>query len=72
MTSIEAVAVSLLSRWYAVRARLLDDRGEGVISMAIAVLVVAFVGAAAFVVFRNLLDSAGSKATTQVNNLGNG
>jgi hypothetical protein len=47
-----------------------DDRGEGVISTAIAVLIVAFLGAAMYVVFTQILDSSGSKASTQVNNIG--
>lgn len=47
-----------------------DDRGEGVISTAIAVLIVAFLGAAMYVVFTQILDTSGSKASTQVNNIG--
>jgi hypothetical protein len=39
--------------------------------MAIAILIVAVIGAAAFAVFRNILDGAGAKASTQVNNIGN-
>jgi len=50
--------------------RLAGDAGEGVISTAIAVLIVAFLGAAMYVVFRNLLDSSGSKANDQVNQIG--
>lgn len=47
-----------------------DDRGEGVISTAIAVLIVAFLGAAMYVIFTQILISSGSKASTQVNNIG--
>ena len=55
------------------RARVrLDDRGEGVISTAIAVLIVAFLGAAMYVVFTQILTSSGSKASTEVNNIGGG
>ena len=55
------------------RARIhLDDRGEGVISTAIAVLIVAFLGAAMYVVFTQILTSSGSKASTEVNNIGGG
>ena len=50
--------------------RLAGDAGEGVISTAIAVLIVAFLGAAMYVVFRNLLESSGSKANDQVNQIG--
>ena len=49
-----------------------DDRGEGVISTAIAVLIVAFLGAAMYVIFTQILTSSGSKASTQVNNIGGG
>ena len=47
-----------------------DDRGEGVISTAIAVLIVAFLGAAMYVIFTQILTSSGAKASTQVNNIG--
>ena len=50
----------------------LDDRGEGVISTAIAVLIVAFLGAAMYVIFTQILTSSGSKASTEVNNIGGG
>ena len=49
-----------------------DDRGEGVISTAIAVLIVAFLGAAMYVIFTQILTSSGSKASTEVNNIGGG
>lgn len=47
-----------------------DDRGEGVISTAIAVLIVAFLGAGMYVLFSQILTSSGAKASTQVNNIG--
>jgi hypothetical protein len=50
--------------------RLKGDAGEGVISTAIAVLIVAFLGAAMYLVFQNLLESSGSKANDQVNQIG--
>ena len=49
-----------------------DDRGEGVISTAIAVLIVAFLGAAMYVIFTQILTSSGSNASTQVDNIGGG
>ena len=49
-----------------------DDRGEGVISTAIAVLIVAFLGAAMYVIFTQILTSSGSKASTTVDNIGTG
>ena len=68
---VNQLTATILSWSYAARSRWHDERGEGVISMAIAVLIVAFIGAAAFVLFRNLLSGAGAKASTQVNNIGN-
>ena len=54
-----------------VRHRLrIDDRGEGVISTAIAVLIVAFLGASMYVIFTQILTSSGSKASQQVNDIG--
>jgi hypothetical protein len=47
-----------------------DDRGEGVVSMAIAILIIAFIGAAAWVLFKGVLDGAGSKAKDQINQIG--
>ena len=38
--------------------------------MAIAVLIVAFLGVAAFAVFNGLLDGAGDRASTQVDRIG--
>jgi hypothetical protein len=55
-----------------VRERFGDDRGEGVISTAIAVLIVAFLGAAMYVIFTQILTSSGSKASTTVDNIGAG
>jgi hypothetical protein len=49
-----------------------DDRGEGVISTAIAVLIVAFLGAALYLIFTQILSSSGSKASTTVDNIGTG
>jgi hypothetical protein len=47
-----------------------DERGEGVISTAIAVLIVALIGVGALVAFRALVTDAGNNARTQVNNYG--
>ena len=40
-----------------------DERGEGVISAAIAVLIMAFVGVAAFVAYRGIMGSVTEKTT---------
>ncbi len=47
-----------------------DDRGEGVISMAIAVLIVAFLGAAAWLAFKGLLEGTKEKAEAQIARVG--
>lgn len=58
---------SLLSApaWARARVRL-DERGEGVVSAAIAVLVMAFLGAAMYVGFKQTLGSAQEKTDNQV------
>ena len=68
---LDRLAATLVATWLTIRHRLFEDRAEGVISMAIAILIVAVIGATAFVLFRNILNGAGAKASTQVNNIGN-
>jgi len=51
--------------WMRARTRL-DEHGEGVVSAAIAVLVMAFLGAAMYVAFKQTLGSAQKKTDTQV------
>jgi hypothetical protein len=55
--------VTIIDRWK-------DERGEGVISTALAVLIVAFLGLAAYKLFNTLVTSSGSKAQTQVDQYG--
>lgn len=55
--------------WIRARTRL-DERGEGVVSAAIAVLVMAFLGAAMYVGFKQTLGSAQKKTDTQVECIG--
>lgn len=50
--------------------RRMGDRGEGVISAAIAVLIVAFLGAAMWFAFETIWDGAETKIETQVNRIG--
>lgn len=52
------------------RDRMVDDRGEGVISMAIAILIIATIGAAMYLLFQGLAESTGNKAEDQINNIG--
>lgn len=68
-----AIRSSLWVRTIAERIRELGDgaeRGEGVISAAIAVLIMAFLGAAAWLAFKGIFDSASSKAESQVDQIG--
>lgn len=48
-----------------------DDRGEGVISAAIAVLVMAFLGALMWVGFKAIFTKAQTKTDNQVEQIGN-
>lgn len=47
-----------------------DDRGEGVISAAIAVLIMAFLGALMWVAFKSIWVNAEHNTRTQVNSIG--
>ncbi len=50
--------------------RLTGDRGEGVISAAIAVLIVAFLGALMWVAFRSIWEDAEQQTRDQVGTIG--
>lgn len=50
--------------------RITGDRGEGVISTAIAVLIVAFIGAAMWVAFNGIWTDAEANIETEVNSIG--
>lgn len=52
------------------RRRHRSERGEGVISTAIAVLVVAFLGVAMWVGFKAIFDDAATTTRTQVQQVG--
>lgn len=58
----------------ALRARALDhlrpEAGEGVISTAIAVLIMALLGAAMWVAFRGVFDAASERTVDNVNQIG--
>ncbi|MEZ5266413.1 MAG: hypothetical protein R2755_32520 [Acidimicrobiales bacterium] len=64
------IAVTSTRRRLTDRLAATDERGEGVISMAIAVLIVAFLGAAAWLAFKGLLDGTKEKAETQIAKVG--
>jgi len=48
----------------------IDERGEGVISAAIAVLILAFIGALLWVAFKDIFDSTTDKTKDQVDQIG--
>lgn len=50
--------------------RLVGDRGEGVISTAIAVLIIAFIGAAMWVAFDRIWDGAEANIEGEVDRIG--
>ncbi|MFP4312184.1 MAG: hypothetical protein ACLFS9_09440 [Nitriliruptoraceae bacterium] len=50
--------------------RLRDEAGEGVISTAIAVLIMAIIGGLMWVAFQAVFDSASDQITTEVEQIG--
>jgi hypothetical protein len=52
------------------RGRAEDERGEGVISMAIAILIVSFLGVAAWLAFKGILDGTEDKVQSGVEQVG--
>lgn len=64
------LAVRALVAWQIVRRRLLDEAGEGVISTAIAVLIMALIGLAMWQLFDRVFTNAGSEIESNVNNIG--
>jgi hypothetical protein len=65
------LALRRAARW--ARARVgADERGEGVISAAIAVLIMAFLGAAMWVIFRQILADSGSRTDSTLDQIGGG
>ena len=47
-----------------------DERGEGVISAAIAVMIMAFLGAAMWLAFKGIFDDAATSTSKQVSEIG--
>jgi hypothetical protein len=47
-----------------------NERGEGVISAALAVLIVAFLAAAMWVAYKKLFDDAATTTATQITKIG--
>jgi hypothetical protein len=52
------------------RVRLRDERGEGVISTAIAVLIIAFIGAAMWVAFNAIWNDSEDRIRDNVEEIG--
>jgi len=69
-TYLLVLTVPALRAWGSVRVAR-DDRGEGVISTAIAVLVVAFLGALMWVGFKQLWSTTKDKTDQQITQIGN-
>ncbi|QBI20039.1 hypothetical protein ER308_11025 [Egibacter rhizosphaerae] len=53
-----------------VAARRHEERGEGVVSVAIAVLIIAFLGVALWLIFDALVDDVGDDIETQIEEIG--
>lgn len=66
-----AVQGAALGLWDRVADRLdrTDERGEGVISAAIAVLIMAVIGAAMYVAYRALFNQTSASVTDKVNQI---
>lgn len=67
------LTIRLAARWAtqrAVFAERFDDRGEGVISTALAVLIVAFLGVAAYALFDQLVADSGNAASEHIKSYG--
>ena len=63
--------VSVSAAKAVVRDRLVrDEAGEGVISAAIAVLIMAFLGALMWIAFKQIFANASDKTANQVNQIG--
>ncbi len=75
MTSTLSLRIGLawaqaLSATASVPGRLRGDRGEGVISAAIAVLIVAFLGALMWVAFKSIWEDTEATTRQQVGQIG--
>ncbi len=57
-------------RMSSLRDRLTADAGEGVISTAIAVLIMALLGAAMWIAFRGIFDGASQRTGSAVDSIG--
>lgn len=65
-----SLSIAFRIRALSLRDRLTEEGGEGVISTAIAVLIMALLGAAMWLAFRGIFDGATSKTGTAVDSIG--
>jgi hypothetical protein len=74
MTTTLLWSTALLRATLTTRLRTLasDDRGEGVISTAIAVLIMAFLGAAMWLGFQKMWQTTSQTTNNKVEQIGNG
>ncbi len=69
------LSIRIAAAWATLRAELAEladrgDAGEGVISTALAVLIVAFLGVAAFTLFNQLVADSGNAASEHIKSYG--
>jgi hypothetical protein len=68
------IGVQALVTWQILRMRVhdrfADERGEGVISTAIAVLIMALIGVLMWTVFQRVFNDAGTRIETNVSDIG--
>jgi hypothetical protein len=69
MRAVLAVYVAVQTLAGAV-PRSTDQRGEGVISVAVAVLIIALLGVVAYAAFKVIFDNAANTATEKINQIG--
>lgn len=65
-----SLAIAARLQATSLRERLAEEVGEGVISTAIAVLIMALLGAAMWLAFRGIFDGATSRTGTAVDSIG--
>lgn len=70
MQSVTTIGRYLGLAEIALRDRIRDDRGEGVISMAIAVLIIASIGALLWGIFQVSAQGLGERVNTNIGNVG--
>ena len=64
------LAVRAVVAWQVAKRRWADEAGEGVISTAIAVLIMALIGLAMWQLFDRVFTNAGSEIEANVNQIG--